>query len=109
MDGLYLIPANSKRSMLIFGIFNKFDLILFCSGVGTSLFLVTLVSLTNTWITVLALLPGLISGFLVMPIPYHHNILTGLKAMYEFFTTRQKFVWRGWCYSNGESNEKQIH
>lgn len=106
MDGFYLIPANSKRSMLIFGIFNKFDLILFCSGVGISLFLVTIVSLTNTWITVLALLPGLISGFLVMPIPYHHNILTGLIAMYEFYTTRQKFIWRGWCFNNGESNAK---
>ena len=29
---MYLIPANSKNSLLIFGMFNGFDLILFGSG-----------------------------------------------------------------------------
>lgn len=35
----YLIPANTKKSMLIFGLFTKFDLILFGIGVGLSLIL----------------------------------------------------------------------
>ena len=41
MNNNYLIPANSKKSQLYFGLFNKFDLILFGSGVGTSLLLMT--------------------------------------------------------------------
>ena len=106
MDGFYLIPANSKRSLLIFGLFTKFDLILFGIGLGISLLLVMFVPLTNTWITVAAVLPGLITGFLVMPVQYHHNVLTGLIAMYEFFTTRQKFVWRGWCSTDEQNNAK---
>ena len=34
--GNYLIPANSKKSMLILGVFNYMDLILFGSGVFTT-------------------------------------------------------------------------
>ena len=33
----YLIPANSKKSMLMLGVFNKIDLAIFCSGIGVSL------------------------------------------------------------------------
>jgi hypothetical protein len=32
--GQYLIPANSKRSMLIFGLFTKFELIMEGTGIG---------------------------------------------------------------------------
>ena len=106
MDNYYLIPANSKRSMLILGLFNMCDLILFGTGLGISLLLVMIIPLTNTWITIAAITPGLVTGLLVMPVPYHHNILTALKAIYEFYTTRQKFVWRGWCVTNEQSNEK---
>ena len=35
----YLIPANSKKSMLIFGLFNTTDLIIFLSGLGLTLLL----------------------------------------------------------------------
>lgn len=106
MDGNYLIPANSKKSMLIFGLFNYFDLILFGTGLGISLLMVMFIPLSNTTLAILAISPGIISGLLVMPIPYHHNVLTMLISIYNFFTTRQKFVWRGWCFVNGKSNEK---
>ena len=33
MDNMYLIPANSKKSMLLFGLFTKVDLALFLIGV----------------------------------------------------------------------------
>ena len=33
----YLIPANTKKSQLFFGLFNKYDLILFGTGIGISI------------------------------------------------------------------------
>lgn len=106
MNGNYLIPANSKKSMLIFGLFTMVDLIIFGVGVSLTLLLLVTVPMENTLITVLVLLPGLLSGFLVMPVPNKHNMLTLLLAIYEFYTTRQKFVWRGWCVTNEQTNEK---
>lgn len=96
--GGFLIPANSKRSMLIFGLFNKFDLILFCSGLGVSFILLLLLPLDSIWVALLAIAPGLITGFLVIPVPNYHNILTVLKSIFEFFTNNQKYIWKGWCY-----------
>ncbi len=109
MEGNYLIPANSKKSMLIFGLFTSFDLILFGTGLGISLLFVMFVQLNNTWLAIAAISPGLLTGLLVMPVPYHHNVLTVIKSIYEFYTTRQKFIWRGWCYSNEQSDEKQVY
>ena len=103
MNG-YLIPANTKRSMLILGLFNQFDLILFATGLSVSLLAFMLVPLENTFIAILAIMPGLISGFLVIPIPYHHNVLTILTAIYKFYTSRQNYVWKGWCFSNEQQN-----
>ena len=96
--GGFLIPANSKRSMLIFGLFNKFDLILFCSGLGVSFILLLLLPLDSIWVALLAIAPGLITGFLVIPVPNYHNIITVLKSIFEFFTNNQKYIWKGWCY-----------
>ena len=39
MNNNYLIPANTKRSMLYFGLFNKVDLIIFLVGVGLTVLL----------------------------------------------------------------------
>ena len=96
--GGFLIPANSKRSMLIFGLFNKFDLILFCSGLGVSFILLLLLPLDSIWVALLAIAPALITGFLVIPVPNYHNILTVLKSIFEFFTNNQKYIWKGWCF-----------
>ena len=40
MNNKYLIPANTKRSMLIFGLFKPIDLIIFLVGVVATIFLV---------------------------------------------------------------------
>ena len=45
----YLIPANSKKSMLIFGAFTGFDLGLLAIGGSISLVLLLLVPLENIW------------------------------------------------------------
>ena len=102
----YLIPANSKKSMLIFGLFNTFDLILFGSGIGVTLILLLVLSVENLLFAIIALTPVLVTGFLVFPIPNYHNVLSILKSMLEFFTTRQNFVWKGWCCKNGETDKK---
>lgn len=93
----YLIPANSKRSLLIFGLFTKFDLILFGCGLGLTFLLLVTLPIQNPYVAVLAILPGLFTGFLVLPIPNYHNVMTFIKSAYTFYTGRRKFIWRGWC------------
>ena len=106
MNNNFLIPANSKKSMLIFGLFNKFDLILFGSGVLVSLVLLMILPLEEFTYAVIALSPGVICGFLVLPVPNYHNIRTIIKTTFEFFTTRQRFVWKGWCFEHEEESQK---
>jgi hypothetical protein len=94
----YLIPANTKKGQLILGIFRPFDLWLFGGGVFVTLILLAFLPLTNTWVTILILSPALITGFLVMPVPYYHNMLNVIVEMYEFLTSRQTYRWKGWCW-----------
>lgn len=102
--GEYLIPANSKKSMLIFGLFNKFDLILFGSGIALSLLLLLILPVDELLFAIIALAPGVVTGVLVIPIPNYHNIRTIIGLAYEFYTTRQQFIWKGWCFEDGEDN-----
>lgn len=102
----YLIPANTKKSLLFFGVFNKFDLILFGSGIAVSLLLLLILPVEQLSFAIIAILPGLITGFLVFPIPYYHNVLTVIINFFTFFTTRQQFVWKGWCVTDGEEDSK---
>ena len=108
MNGNYLIPANSKKSLKILGIFYPFDLILFITGVGISLLLMMILEISDFKIAILSILPGCISGLLVFPVPHYHNILTVIKETIEFFSQRQKFVWKGWCVTSEiEKQQKQ--
>lgn len=106
----FLIPANSKKSMLIFGVFTTFDLILFASGIGVTIILLLIIS-PNTLVTaVIDLLPAVICGFLVLPVPNYHNIRIIIQEAYKFFTSRQKFIWKGWCVKDEYGDEpQQIH
>lgn len=103
----YLIPANSKKSMLHFGFFTTGDLILFATGIGISLLLLLIFSPGRFLVAILDILPGCICGFLVMPVPNYHNVRTALKGAWNFFTTRQKYVWKGWCFSDEEETDKK--
>ena len=107
--GGYLIPANSKKSMLIFGIFNKSDLILFGLGVGASLILLMVLPVDELLYALLALVPGVTAAVLTIPIPNYHNIRTIIKLAYKFYTTRQQYIWKGWCFLHGEEDSEQIH
>ena len=74
--GNYLIPANSKKSMMIFGLFYPFDLILFSTGLGATLLLLVILPVAEMVYSIIAITPVLITAFLVFPIPNYHNVLT---------------------------------
>lgn len=102
----YLIPANSKKSMLIFNLFHLFDLIMFGIGILTTLIMLMIFDLDNLWITALVLAPACVTGFLVMPIPNYHNIFTVIQNAVQFFTNNQRYKWKGWCFTNGKEEQK---
>lgn len=106
MDNMYLIPANSKKSMLLFGLFTWKDLIIFGSGVILSLILLLVLPIQSFLFAIIALSPGVICAFLVFPVPNYHNIRTVIKLAWEFYTTRQKYIWRGWCYKDEQEDKK---
>ena len=107
MDGRFLIPANSKKSMLIFGLFNGLDLLIFSVGAGVSLLLLMIVGPSETLDTFIVLLPALIAVLLVSPIPNYHNVRTIIKSIWEFYMNRQVFVWKGWCIKDAFNDEQQ--
>lgn len=98
----YLIPANSKKSMLYFGYFNFQDLIIFSIGLALSFLLLFLLPIEKISMAIVAVFPGCFCAFLVMPIPYYHNVRTFVKIFWNFITTRQKFIWKGWCFRDEE-------
>ena len=104
-----LVPANTKRSTLILGMFRLFpDVVIAASGtVGTILLLTILSNFTvPAWVLIVCLMPMLICALLVFPIPNYHNTLTVLIEIWEFLTTRQKFIWKGWCVLDEQDSKK---
>ena len=95
----FLIPANTNRGQLLLGYFYPIDLAIFASGVGLSFLLLVLLSSfeVSTWMSILAILPGIIAGALVFPIPNYHNGRVALGELINFYTKNRNYVWRGWC------------
>lgn len=106
MNYTYLIPANTKKSLLIFGVFNTTDMIIFGVGLGVSILLMMFMPVEKFVMAVMAISPALITGLLVFPIPNYHNVRTVIKNAWIFHTTRQKYIWKGWCFESGETREK---
>jgi len=98
VNNQYLIPANTKNGQLIFGMFTPPDLILFGCGVATSLILLLILGADETLNAIISLIPGLICGFLVMPIPNYRNVITFIRSMIEFYDGQRIYHWRGWCF-----------
>lgn len=107
MNETFLIPANSKKSMKIFGLFEKIDLIILAVGVILTFILVMSVNLGSFFMAMLAIMPVSIAGFLVFPVPNYHNVRVFLKSFWTFFTTRRTFIWKGWCVLDGEKTDKE--
>ena len=110
MENNYLIPANANRGKLIMGFFRGIDLAIFGSGAGITLLglLIFHNALSNVAIAITVLLPVLVTGFLVIPVPHQHNVLVFLTNFYKFYFVNQKtFKWKGWCNEYGEEDNKQ--
>lgn len=106
----YLIPANANRGKLILGYFRPVDLVIFIVGLSITLLLLLIFQnyMDNTVIAILLLLPVLISLLLVCPIPYQHNVLVLLGAIYNYyFVNRQTYIWKGWCNKYGDESIKK--
>lgn len=97
MDNQYLVPANSKKSQLIFGFFTVPDLIICCSGAGITLLLLMIFKDPPMWQLILEIIPLLIGASLVMPVPNYHNVFQLLTNIVTFLFGRRKYYWRGWC------------
>ena len=81
MDGNYLIPANTKRGKLILGLFQPIDLIILAVGVITTIILIAVLPMDQVGFAVLGITPGLVAGFLVLPVAYYHNVTMSVVAL----------------------------
>ena len=101
-NNLYLIPANSKKSDMILGLFTPVDLTLFSCGIGLTIIMMLAIHTDSLLGMILILTPAMISAFLVFPIPNYHNVLQLIINIYSFFFVRQRtYKWKGWCYKDG--------
>ncbi len=106
MDYNYLVPANSKKQGLIFGLFTTLDLMILVIGLTISFILLMILPVTEIWGILVTLAPVSVAAFLVFPIPNYHNSRVFFHEMYKFyFVNRRKYIWRGWCYQYEQSDE----
>ena len=92
-----LIPANSKKSLLIFGFFTWKDLIIFGSGATITMFMLLIFDSTSITQILLMCMPLFVTLFLVMPVPNYHNVMTLISNVISFYTNRRIYIWKGWC------------
>ena len=92
----YLIPANAKRSTLILGWFTPMDLVIFAIGLTFTIIMLITIGTNDLDVMILIVLPALISTTLVLPIPHYHNVVQLLINVYNFFTGRRNYRWKGW-------------
>ena len=103
----YLIPANSKKSMLYLNIFNKTDVCIFGGGIAATLLLILLNVNVRTFKGILFILsPTLICSFMVLPLPNVHNVWTFGYIAYKYFTSRRTYYWKGWCMGYGKDESE---
>ena len=102
MNDQFLIPANSKKSMLIFSFFNVTDLIIFGSGCLLTFILLLTINENTLKTSIIILIHILVTGVLVLPVPNHHNVRTLIYNIYTYFAKRRTYFWKGWCVRNGK-------
>jgi len=97
MNNMYIIPANSKKGQLIFNMFRGIDLAVFLIGVAITIVFFIAMGDTGLLGTVIKLLPICTCSFLVVPVPYYHNVMEFIKDMWIFISNRRVYLWKGWC------------
>ena len=96
MNG-YLVPANTKKSMLILGMLRPIDAIILGIGIGISVLFLLIFQNASTWILLLGCIPMLVSLILELPKPNYHNTLVAIQSIMRFYNERRKYIWKGWC------------
>jgi len=96
MNG-YLVPANTKKSLLIFGILRPIDAIILAIGISITVILLLLAQDASVLVLVLVCIPMLVSLGLVLPIPNYHNTLVAIQSIMRFYNERRNYIWKGWC------------
>lgn len=99
----YLVPANSKKSRLIFGFFTVPDLIACGIGGGLTILLLMILKEPTTLELILAIIPLLTAALLVFPIAHYHNVMQLISNMISFIFGRRKYYWKGWCVKDDTS------
>ena len=102
MDQNYLIPANTKKSKLILGFFTLVVLCIVGVGVSVTIIMLLIFQGMTFNMAIVILMPALISGFLVIPVPNYHNVLQLITNIVTFILNRKRYYWKGWCYKDGE-------
>lgn len=102
----YLVPANTKKSLLIFNILRPLDAIILAFGVSITVGALIFIGADNTLLLMVGCLPMLISVILVLPIPNYHNTLVGIQSILNFYNGRRNYIWKGWCSYNEFKDSK---
>ena len=102
MNQQYLVPANSKKSMLILGFFTVPDLIVAGVGAACTLAMFLIANDAGLGKMLLAAMPLCVGAFLVFPVPHYHNIMQLCANVLYFIVGRKKYYWKGWCVRDDE-------
>ena len=103
----YLIPANSKKGQLMFGVFRPIDLGVLISSAFITVLLLFIIDGQELPILVIKLLPLALGVLLVVPVPYYHNVLVFIEEAIIFFMEPKRFPWRGWCARSEYGSEER--
>lgn len=102
-----LVPANTKKSMLWFGILRPLpDALILGSGVLLTIIALLIVGNASVWVLLLVCMPMLLAVLLVMPIPNYHNTLVAIQSIIRFYSERRNYIWKGWCAIDEYKNSK---
>ena len=101
----YLVPANTKKSALILGMFKPVDLIIVGIGLIVTVALLFILKDPSLFELILAILPICTSILLVFPVPNYHNVLQLIINIVSFIMGQKNYKWKGWCVEDGEGNK----
>ena len=109
MQNSYLIPANSKRSMLILSLFAPIDLIILGTGAVISFGLIMILNnqMKTLFDILFMLLPVLVCAAMVIPVPNHRNVWQLTVHVYSYLMSTRQYSWKGWCFSHGGSKKQK--
>ena len=102
----YLVPANTKKSMLILGMLRPLDLGILIVGIVISVIMLLIFNSSGTLLMIISCIPMVIGLILVLPIPNYHNTLVALQSIIRFYNERRNYIWKGWCVYNEFKDNK---